>query len=39
MACRGEGWYGKVRHPADGEAWKDFDKHYPDFSQETRNIR
>ncbi|XP_045802538.1 uncharacterized protein LOC123896162 [Trifolium pratense] len=30
---------GRLRHPADGQAWKDFDATYPDFSLETRNIR
>ncbi|KAF0933328.1 hypothetical protein E2562_017952 [Oryza meyeriana var. granulata] len=26
-------------HPLDGEAWKEFDKEFPDFSQEARNIQ
>jgi hypothetical protein len=26
-------------HPADGEAWKEFDKAWPDFAKEQRNIR
>lgn len=30
---------GKLRHPADGEAWKDFDKRHPDFAADSRNIR
>ncbi|CAH9139648.1 unnamed protein product [Cuscuta epithymum] len=30
---------GKLRHPADGEAWRDFDKRYPEFSMDSRNIR
>ncbi|XP_058775279.1 uncharacterized protein LOC131649536 [Vicia villosa] len=30
---------GKLRHPADGEAWKDFDELHPDFSSESRNVR
>jgi len=30
---------GKLRHPADGEAWKDFDRLYSNFSSETRNVR
>ncbi|XP_019430146.1 PREDICTED: uncharacterized protein LOC109337591, partial [Lupinus angustifolius] len=30
---------GKLRHPADGEAWKDFDKRHPDFAIDSRNIR
>ena len=30
---------GKMRHPVDGSAWKDFDRKYPDFSSETRNVR
>jgi len=30
---------GKLRHPADGEAWKDFDRLHPIFSSETRNVR
>ncbi|KAF3665453.1 putative agamous-like MADS-box protein AGL92-like [Capsicum annuum] len=28
-----------LRHPTDGEAWKDFDHLYPDFSRDPRNIR
>jgi len=30
---------GKLRHPADGEAWKEFDKCHPEFAVEARNIR
>ncbi|KAM6587737.1 hypothetical protein CsatA_010342 [Cannabis sativa] len=30
---------GVLIHPADAEAWKDFDKQYPDFAKEPRNIR
>lgn len=30
---------GKLRHPADGEAWKEFDKCHPEFAVEVRNIR
>ncbi|CAJ2674634.1 unnamed protein product [Trifolium pratense] len=30
---------GKLRHPADGKAWKDFDILHPDFSSEPRNVR
>ncbi|XP_040361753.1 uncharacterized protein LOC121049185 [Rosa chinensis] len=30
---------GKMRHPADGSAWKDFDISYPDFAQDPRNVR
>jgi len=30
---------GKMRHPADGEAWKDFDRLHPIFSSETQNVR
>ena len=30
---------GKMRHPVDGKAWKDFDDRYPDFARETRNVR
>ncbi|KAL8120317.1 hypothetical protein AgCh_017475 [Apium graveolens] len=29
---------GKLRHPADGEAWKMMDAQYPDFSSEHRNV-
>jgi hypothetical protein len=40
-------WHKKVRkpvdnvmsHPADGEAWKDFEKKYPEFADEPRNLR
>ena len=30
---------GKLRHPADAEAWKTLDAKYPMFSSEKRNIR
>ncbi|KAL6570373.1 hypothetical protein OROMI_014887 [Orobanche minor] len=30
---------GKLRHPADGEAWKLMDAKYPHFSTENRNVR
>ena len=30
---------GKLRHPADGVAWKMMDARYPDFSSENRNVR
>ncbi|KAJ0597604.1 hypothetical protein HanHA89_Chr04g0156521 [Helianthus annuus] len=30
---------GKMCHPVDGSSWKDFDKNYPDFSREPRNVR
>ncbi|CAI8601252.1 unnamed protein product [Vicia faba] len=30
---------GKLRHPADAQAWKDFDAKHSDFARETRNIR
>ncbi|XP_059316721.1 uncharacterized protein LOC132067483 isoform X1 [Lycium ferocissimum] len=30
---------GNIRHPADGEAWKDFDSLHPDFSRDPRNVR
>jgi len=26
-------------HPSDGEAWKHFDKMYPEFAAEPRNVR
>jgi hypothetical protein len=29
----------ELSHPADGEAWKDFDKKYPNFADDARNIR
>ncbi|KAL8092454.1 hypothetical protein AgCh_034657 [Apium graveolens] len=29
---------GKLRHPADGEAWKMMDAQYPNFSSEHRNM-
>jgi len=28
-----------MRHPADGEAWKSFDKLHGDFSVDSRNVR
>ncbi|CAK8561709.1 unnamed protein product [Lathyrus sativus] len=30
---------GKLRHPTDAQAWKEFDAKHPDFTHETRNIR
>ena len=30
---------GKLRHPADAEAWKSLDVRYPDFDAENRNVR
>ncbi|XP_057444576.1 uncharacterized protein LOC130736810 [Lotus japonicus] len=30
---------GKLRHPADGEAWQFFDKCHRDFADDSRNIR
>ncbi|KAH7846070.1 hypothetical protein Vadar_009431 [Vaccinium darrowii] len=29
----------QMRHPADAPQWKEFDRMYPEFSQETRNVR
>ncbi|XP_039117808.1 uncharacterized protein LOC120253541 [Dioscorea cayenensis subsp. rotundata] len=30
---------GRLRHPADAEAWKAFDARFPDFASDPRNIR
>ncbi|XP_076897802.1 uncharacterized protein LOC143551209 [Bidens hawaiensis] len=30
---------GMMRHPVDGKAWQEFDKRYPDFAKEPRNVR
>ncbi|XP_028051875.1 uncharacterized protein LOC114256424 [Camellia sinensis] len=30
---------GVGRHPTDCKEWKEFDLHYPEFAQETRNVR
>ncbi|KAL4554779.1 hypothetical protein LXL04_037383 [Taraxacum kok-saghyz] len=30
---------GKLRHHADGLAWKDFDRKFPEFASDPRNIR
>ncbi|KAI3763957.1 hypothetical protein L2E82_13955 [Cichorium intybus] len=30
---------GTMRHPVDGSSWKEFDKNYPNFSREPRNVR
>ena len=30
---------GKLRHPTDGLAWKDFNRVHPDFAQDCRNLR
>jgi len=29
----------EMRHPADGEAWQHFDRVYPDFAKDPRNLR
>jgi hypothetical protein len=36
---RGEPREKEMSHPADGEAWQDFDKEYPDFANDPRNLR
>ncbi|GKE41505.1 hypothetical protein Tco_1468789, partial [Tanacetum coccineum] len=30
---------GKMQHPVDGKAWKNFDTKYSDFTKEPRNVR
>nr|GFA29891.1 hypothetical protein [Tanacetum cinerariifolium] len=30
---------GKIQHPVDGKAWKDFDTKYLDFAEEPRKVR
>ncbi|KAL0300169.1 UNVERIFIED_CONTAM: hypothetical protein Scaly_2567700 [Sesamum calycinum] len=30
---------GSMRYPSDAEAWKHFDRMYPDFAEEPRNVR
>nr|GEV33220.1 RNA-directed DNA polymerase, eukaryota [Tanacetum cinerariifolium] len=30
---------GKMQHPIDGRAWKNFDTKYPNFAKEPRNVR
>jgi len=30
---------GVLRHPADGDTWKSFDAHYPNFAKDPRNVR
>ncbi|GKE66774.1 hypothetical protein Tco_1520935 [Tanacetum coccineum] len=30
---------GKMQHPVDGRAWKNFDTKYPNFLKEPRNVR
>nr|GEW13436.1 hypothetical protein [Tanacetum cinerariifolium] len=30
---------GKMQHPVDGKAWKNFDAKYSDFAKEPRNVR
>ncbi|XP_062075225.1 uncharacterized protein LOC133779257 [Humulus lupulus] len=30
---------GVLRHPVDAEVWKNFDRQYPDFAKESRNVR
>jgi len=29
----------EMSHPANGEAWQDFDREYPDFAKDPRNLR
>jgi hypothetical protein len=29
----------EMSHPADGEAWQHFDKEFPDFAMDARNLR
>ncbi|GJT57079.1 hypothetical protein Tco_0992133 [Tanacetum coccineum] len=31
--------HGKMQHPVDGRAWKNFDTKYPDFAKEPRNVQ
>ncbi|GLT51255.1 hypothetical protein SLA2020_246760 [Shorea laevis] len=37
LTCRGESE--KIVHPAGAEAWKHFDRTYPDFASDPRNVR
>ncbi|XP_075092458.1 uncharacterized protein LOC142172685 [Nicotiana tabacum] len=30
---------GNIRHPADGDVWKEFDSLHPEFSSDPRNVR
>jgi hypothetical protein len=30
---------GKLRHPSDDNQWKEFDKAFPEFGKEPRNVR
>ncbi|XP_010668255.3 uncharacterized protein LOC104885252 [Beta vulgaris subsp. vulgaris] len=30
---------GYLQHPADGQAWKDFNREYPKFAEDPRNLR
>ena len=30
---------GKLRHPRDADAWKTFDKDFPSFTADPRNVR
>jgi hypothetical protein len=30
---------GKLRHPADGQQWKDFNENHKDFANEPKNVR
>jgi len=29
----------EMRHPVNGEAWQDFDREYPNFTRDARNLR
>ncbi|XXG62332.1 hypothetical protein AAC387_Pa05g0709 [Persea americana] len=46
IACTYMRWHkekrvddGVLRHPVDGEPWKDFDRQYPEFARDARNVR
>jgi hypothetical protein len=28
-----------MSHPADGQAWQDFDREFPNFAKDARNLR
>ena len=37
--CNREKSLDKLTHPADGDEWRKFDRNFPGFSKETRNVR
>ena len=39
LQCHMPSTSGKMMHPCDGEAWQQFDRDFPDFASDRRNVR